>query len=217
MWFDTEKTHQALGVPGTPTAVVLGTNAQIGAGPAAGTVAITEMLATIVEAVGVNMMTGAAQHSVAHAQPVATREQNAQWVPDEGQQVPDLTVVTEAGRVASYAEALTEIAGDGPVTTVAWRHDCAFCQEIEDEVREASNRGDIVLVISEVIATVRAQGMTGPALQVMAPGNAVGAVGVPGTPAAVPVRDGVVVGLGGIGGPHTLEVIAEFAGHGADA
>lgn len=217
MWFDTERAHETLGVPGTPSAVLLGTNAQIGAGPAAGTQAIGELMATIVEAVGVNLLTGNAQHSQVHAQQSATREDNSNWMPAEGNQVADLTVVTEAGRVASYAEALAEIAGDGPVTTVAWRHDCGYCEEIVDEMREASDRGDVVLVISEDIATVRAQGMTGPALQVMPPGNAVGAVGVPGTPAAVPVRDGVVVGVGGIGGPHTLEVIAEYAGHGADA
>ena len=98
---------------------------------------------------------------------------------------------------------------------MAWSHTCSWCDEVLDDVRRASARGDVVLVVSEDIATVRAQGITGPVLQVMAPATAVEAVGVPGTPGAVPVRDGVVAGLGGVGGPHVLEVIAEYSGCGA--
>ena len=55
-----------------------------------------------------------------------------------------------------------------------------------DDVRRASAGGDVVLVVSQDIATVRTQGITGPVLQVMAPATAVEAVGVPGTP--VPCR-----------------------------
>lgn len=217
MWLDDTRAYEQLGVPGTPTALLLGTNGSIGAGPAAGVEAIQELLATIVQALSVNMMTGTTQHSAGHAHPdgETTREDQTGWVPDIGSDVAPLTVVTETGAVASYAEALAEIADGGLVTAVAWRHDCGYCEQIVEEVRDASARGDVVLVIDEDPSTVRAQGMTGPVLQVMPPGNAVGAVGVPGTPAAVPVQDGVVAGLGGIGGPHTLEVIAEFAGEGA--
>ena len=211
MWFDEDLGYRKLGIPGTPTAMLLGTNGTIAAGPAAGVPAIQELLGTVVQALGVNLMTGAAQQS--HGGHDPSREDQAQWVPEPGRAVPDLTVAREDGTVSSYAEALAELAQPGgTLTTLAWSHTCSWCDEVLDDVRRASARGDVVLVVSEDIATVRAQGITGPVLRVMAPAAAVEAVGVPGTPGAVPVRNGVVAGLGGVGGPHVLEVIEEFSG-----
>lgn len=218
LWFDDEQGYGRLGIPGTPSALLLGTNGTIAAGPAAGVPAIQELLGTVVQALGVNLMTGAAQQS--HHQSEATREDQSGWVPEVGTPVPDLIVVDDAGATSSYADALATLsqrAGVDTLTTLAWGHDCGWCEEILDDVRRASASGSVVLVISEDPSTVRAQGMTGPVLQVMPPASAVEAVGVPGTPAAVPVRDGKVVGLGGVGGPHVLEVIAEHAGSGASA
>ena len=211
MWFDEDLGYGQLGVPGTPTALLLGTNGTIAAGPAAGVPAIQELLGTVVQALGVNLMTGAAQQSHGGHAHEPTREDQAQWVPEVGRSVPALTVVREDGTVADYADALAEVADGGTVTAVAWSHTCSWCEEVLDDVRRASASGSVVLVVSEDIATVRAQGVTGPVLQVMSPATAVEAVGVPGTPAAVPVRNGVVVGLGGIGGPHVLEVISEYS------
>lgn len=222
MWIDDEQGYGKLGIPGTPTALLLGTNGTIAAGPAAGVPAIQELLGTVVQALGVNLMTGAAQqshghdHDHDHGDP--TREDQAQWVPEIGKAVPDLTVVLEDGTVAPYAEALEDLsaaAGVDTLTVVAWSHDCGWCDEVLDDVRRASAGGDVVLVVSQDISTAREQGFTGPVLQVLAPATAVEAVGVPGTPAAVPVRDGVVAGLGGIGGTHVLEVIAEHSRSGA--
>lgn len=220
MWFDEDEGYGRLGIPGTPSALLLGTNGTVAAGPAAGVPAIQELLATVVQALGVNLMTGAAQQSHGHEHPPGepTREDQAQWVPEVGRPVPDLTVVREDGTVSSYADALAALSpGGGVATTLAWSHTCSWCDEVLDDVRRASARGDVVLVVSEDIATVRAQGITGPVLQVMSPATAVEAVGVPGTPGAVPVRDGVVAGLGGVGGPHVLEVIAEYSGSSARA
>jgi len=214
LWFDEEQGYGRLGIPGTPTAVLLGTNGLVAAGPAAGVPAIQELLGTVVQALGVNLMTGTAQQSHGHG--VATRQDQAGWVPEVGEPVPALTVVGEDGTVTGYAEALDDLAKEGgTVTTVAWSPTCSWCDEVLDDVRRASAAGDVVLVVSEDVATVRAHGITGPVLRVMAPGSAVEAVGVPGTPGAVPVRDGVVAGLGGVGGPHVLEVIAEFSGSSA--
>ncbi|RYC11278.1 hypothetical protein [Nocardioides zhouii] len=169
---------------------------------------------------GVNLMTGASQQQQAHRHEhdEPTREDQAGWVPEVGQAVPDLTVAREDGSVTTYAEALADMAvtaGVDTVTAVAWSHDCGWCDEVLDDVLRASDGGDVVLVVFQDISTVRAQGITGPVLQVMAPATAVEAVGVPGTPGAVPVRDGVVAGLGGVGGPHVLEVIAEHSRSGA--
>ena len=73
MWFDEEQGYGRLGIPGTPTALLLGTNGTVAAGPAAGVPAIQELLATVVQALGVNLMTGAAQQSQGHQHPPVSR------------------------------------------------------------------------------------------------------------------------------------------------
>lgn len=203
---------RSLHVPGTPCAVLLGSNGTIAAGPAPGIEAMSQLLATIVQAVTVNIVTGQAHqtaqahHEGHHGAPAGPidRSVNADHLPAAGAQVPNAPVRSEAG------ESLLHSALPAEQVVLAWSTGCGYCRDVLPQVREHSAAGRVTLLVDEDPAAVRAQGIEGQVLQVLSPGGVTAMLRVPGTPAAVRVREGVVVGVGGIGGDHVLDLLEEF-------
>lgn len=203
---------RALHVPGTPCAVLLGSNGTIAAGPAPGIEAMSQLLATIVQAVTVNIVTGQAHqnaqahHEGHHGAPAGPidRSVNADHLPAAGAQVPNAPVRSEAGESLLHTALPTE------QVVLAWSTGCGYCRDVLPQVREHSAAGRVTLLVDEDPAAVRAQGIEGQVLQVLSPGGVTAMLRVPGTPAAVRVREGVVVGVGGIGGDHVLDLLEEF-------
>ncbi|GAB3259686.1 hypothetical protein GCM10027425_22270 [Alteromonas gracilis] len=210
MLFDLDgSVARSLHVPGTPCAVLLGSNGTIAAGPAPGIEAMSQLLATIVQAVTVNIVTGQAHQNAGHAHHGAPagpidRSVNADHLPAPGAQVPNAPVRSEAG------ESLLHSALPADQVVMAWSTGCGYCRDVLPQVREHSAAGRVTLLVDEDLAAVRAQGIEGQVLQVLSPGGATAMLRVPGTPAAVRVREGVVVGVGGIGGDHVLDLLEEF-------
>ncbi|NHN56616.1 hypothetical protein G9U51_12580 [Calidifontibacter sp. DB0510] len=198
----------SLGISGTPGAVLLGTNGKVAAGPALGGEAIMELITAIVQAIGVNVMTGTA-HQTRQARPLGGEDQGTEHLPAAGSLLAPFEVVDESGRRQAFRDAIREVSEDG-IPVVAWRDSCPYCGEIAAELRQFSERGEVVLLINEPIASVRAQGLTGPVLQTVDI-DASAALGVPGTPAGMPVLDGVVQPGGGVGGGSVLRMLVERA------
>lgn len=196
IWIDEQgKAKDALGIIGTPGAVLLGVNGMIAAGPAHGAPEIAALIQTVAQAIGVNMMAGAAQSQNQVPEPPAV-----------GTPVPALPVVDDAGNQSNLVDALEALAPGDEQTLMVWRHDCSYCEQIKDQIVEESAAGRVVLLINEPLQTIRDQGITGPAFSVPA-GGAYSEVGLPGTPAAIPVRGGKVSGTGAIGGDSVLNLI----------
>lgn len=198
------RAQQALGVYGTPGAVLLGTDGNVTAGPAHGAEEINELIAAVVQAIGVNMVTGAA-HPLTTAQRDEQEQINRNSLPDDGSEIADTLVEFEDGTRMPLRDAVARIGGGEAIPVVAWRHDCPYCGEIAAAMKEPSANGSVVLLVNEPISTVRAQGLTGPALTTVDI-DCSQALGVPGTPAGYPLKDGVKLPGGGVGGPHVIEM-----------
>lgn len=200
----------ALGVAGTPSAVLLGTNQTVAAGPAPGADKIIELITAVVQAIGVNVMTGQA-HQAQGPRPTGGEDHGEAFLPAPGTTAEDVRVRSEDGHELSLSEALrSHTPADGDVTVVAWRNGCSYCGEIVDQMRFFSATGDVVLLVNEDVSTVRAQGIEGPAYQVLDDDNA-RVLALPGTPAGYPVRDLCVVSGGGVGGGSVLRMLRDRA------
>lgn len=201
----------ALGMSGTPAVVLLGNNNTVAAGPAMGQAEILELLTTVVQAIGVNMMTGQA-HQVQEPQPLGGGDSGEEHLPRVGSTVAEVRVQDERGVESTLVEALARIAPQGTVPVVAWRDTCPYCGEIATEIAQFSERAEVVLLANEPIASVRAQGILGPVLQTVG-ADASAVLGVPGTPAGYPVDCGAgeVRPGGGAGGGSVLRMLIERA------
>lgn len=199
---------QALKIGGTPSAVVLGLNGVVAAGPAHGLEQIVELLSAIVAAIGVNAMTGRL-HGVQESRPLGGGDSGADHLPPPGTLLETVMVRDASGVVSTLTAALDKISPDA-VPVVAWRDSCPYCGEIVDELRQFSDRGEVVLLVNEPIAGVRAQGLTGPVLQTIE-ADASRAIMVPGTPGGMPIEQGATLAGGGVGGGSVLRMLKERA------
>ncbi|PRY63637.1 methylamine utilization protein MauE [Knoellia remsis] len=198
----------ALGIGGTPGAVVLGTNGKVAAGPALGGESIMELITAVIQAIGVNMMTGMA-HQAREPRPIGGSDSGQEHLPDTGSDLQDFLVRTETGEQVPFMDALASVS-TGPVPVVAWRDSCPYCSEIAAEMVQFSERGEVVLLVNEPISSVRSQGLTGPAFQTVDI-DASGILGLPGTPAGFPVEEARVGAGGGVGGGSVLRMLVERA------
>lgn len=201
----------ALGVAGTPAAVLLGTNGLVVAGPALGADEIVELVTAVVQAIGVNLMTGIAHQSAApHA--LGGADHGDAYLPEPGTRLADVPVADGTGARTTLGPALEALrpADHDDVAVLAWSTGCAYCAEVLEPVRALSTRHELVLVVDEPVEAVRAQGLDGPVLRVL-DGAAPAALGLVGTPAGFPVRDLVVRPGGGVGGGSVLRMLRERA------
>lgn len=198
---------RALGVGGTPSAVLLGLDGTVAAGPAAGLAGIVDLLTAVVQAIGVNTMTGRL-HGEQPIRPVGGEDSGADHLPATGSPLADVRVRDEHGRESGLPAALSRIGPD--VAVVAWRDSCPYCAEVASELAQFSARGEVVLLVNEDVASVRAQGLSGPVLQTVG-ADASAALGLPGTPGGYPVIDGRVADGGGVGGGSVLRMLIDRA------
>lgn len=200
----------SLRIGGTPSAVLLGTNGKVAAGPALGAESILELVTAIIQAIGVNMMTGRA-HQAQGDRPLGGEDTGERHLPPEGHEVSDFAVLLEDGSSASFRSAMASFSPEGEdLPVVAWRNGCMYCNEIATAMKPYSERGEVVLLINEPISTVREQGLVGPVLSTVDV-DASAALGVPGTPGGYPVRHGRLVPGGGVGGGSVLRMLRERA------
>lgn len=200
----------SLRIGGTPGAVLLGTNGKVAAGPALGAESILELVTAIIQAIGVNMMTGRA-HQAQGGRPLGGDDTGESYLPPEGHEIADFDVVLEDGSGSSFQEAMASFnSGDQGLPVVAWRNGCMYCNEIATAMKPYSERGEVVLLINEPISTVREQGLVGPVMSTVDI-DASAALGVPGTPGGYPVREGRLVPGGGVGGGSVLRMLRDRA------
>ncbi|NQX12170.1 hypothetical protein HQQ80_11085 [Microbacteriaceae bacterium VKM Ac-2855] len=199
-----------LGGTGTPSAVLLGTNGQIGGGPADGLPAIEEFIDGVVAAIELNRESHTAMPGdpetedpvlpTFDATPATTQ---AAW---DDAELPSAALATEAGDAVDLRESVART-GAGRKALVFWRSDCAYCESILPEVRDASAAGSTVLVTTSEPDSVRAQGLTGP-LYVSPDRAALAAMQVPGTPVGFLVDGHHVVAGPFIGADAVRELVA---------
>ncbi|NHA70336.1 MauE/DoxX family redox-associated membrane protein [Phycicoccus flavus] len=200
----------ALGIAGTPAALLLGTNGKVAAGPALGAEAIVELVTAVIQAIGVNVMTGQA-HQAQGPRLIGGEDTGDQYLPAAGFVVPDVRVRHEDGSESQMSHALARLTPDhGDVAVVSWRNGCGYCGEIVEQMRFFSGTGDVVLLVNEPVSTVRDQGIEGPVLQVL-DADASGVLGLLGTPSGFPVRDLAMQPGGGVGGGSVLRMLRERA------
>lgn len=214
VWRDPDGSAFAtLGIGGTPAALVLGTDGRVAAGPALGSDEIVDLLHAVIQAIGVNVMSGRAQQTRGPRE-IGGRDQGEAFLPAPGYRLGDVPVSINGDLHArsTLSAALRELAGpaSADVAIVAWSSTCRYCLEVAAPIQEYSARGDVVLVVAEPAANVRAAGMTGPIVEVDT-GDAATLLGVPGTPAGYPVRlsDLVVQSGGGVGGGSVLRMLRD--------
>ncbi|XAS77786.1 MauE/DoxX family redox-associated membrane protein [Dermatophilaceae bacterium Sec6.4] len=195
----------SLNVGATPAAVLIGTNGKVSAGPALGAERISELVSAIVQAVGVNVVTGMA-HAPSDKQVAQQEEVNRSSLPGDDFETLNPMVALDDGEELLFADAVARFGGGEPVPVVAWRDSCGFCESITPAMLEPNAAGDVLLLINESISTVRAQGFTGPVMQVI-DSDAGSVLGVPGTPAGYPVLNGRKAPGGGVGGPDVLKML----------
>ncbi len=122
----------------------------------------------------------------------------------EGDPLPDVVVATPEGEM-SLAAAVHEVGDD--VVVLLWDTTCGFCQQIEADVAQLAGEAPTLVALRDRdLGRLHAGGLTGPvALDV---GFAAGdALGSPGTPSAVRVRDGRVASTLAVGGPEVLGLL----------
>ena len=179
---------EAYGVQGTPAAFLLGEDGLIAAPAAHGLDAVVGLHAAAVRTLD-HAHDGPLVHQI-EPRPVS-----------RGDVLPELNMVLDGGEPVSLQEVTAE-----PTVLLFWRTDCGFCAAVLDDVvaRQDSTR---VLVVSSTPADVlRASGLTAPLLEEQ-DGALSLALRVPGTPAAVRVRGGIVDSMLAIGGPEVLSLL----------
>lgn len=181
---------QAYGVQGTPAAFLLGVDGLIAAPPAHGLDAVVALHDAALRTLG-----------DAHAHDGPEVHQIGQRPLAVGDVLPELVVGTDDGQVAALAEVTAT-----PSVLLFWRTDCGFCAGILDDVVALQDSAPLLLVSGTPGGTLRASGLTVPVLREQ-DGAVSQALRVPGTPAAVLVREGVVQSPVAVGGPDVIALI----------
>ncbi len=200
---------RALGVGGTPAAVILGLNGKVAAGPAHGIEAITELLGALIQAITVNAVTGRL-HGPQETRALGGADTGDAHLPPEGTVLPDVMVRAEDGSESTLTQALRSLNVSDSVPVVAWRDTCPYCGEIAPDLQQFSQRSEVVLLVNEPIASVRAQGLSGPVFQTIG-ADASRVLMVPGTPGGMPLKDMVTQPGGGVGGGSVLRMLIDRA------
>lgn len=192
---------QAYGVDGTPAAVLIGVDGRLASAMTYGVQEIRTLVAGTVHAMGAAARarhehpapeengTGAKVHEIG-PRPVAA-----------GDPLPTVEVETESGALVQLVDALPAEA-----VLLFWRTNCGYCARILDEVREVESSLSMVLVTSSSTEEIRGSGLRSPILR--DPGRDLNAaLQVPGTPAAVAIRQLEMASAVAVGGPGVLELL----------
>lgn len=178
----------AYGVTGTPTSVVVGVDGRIAAAPAGGVDGVRGQHELLV-------VVASGHDPVLHQvgpRPVAPNDP-----------LPDLELLTEAGTSLS----LNELSNNETVL-VFWRTSCGFCAAIAEQVSALEAFANVALISGSPLEEVRAGGLISPVFTEQ--GAALSrALSIPGTPAAVRIANGRIASEVAVGGPATLELVAE--------
>ena len=139
---------RALGVGGTPAAVILGLNGKVAAGPTHGIEAITELLGALIQAITVNAVTGRL-HGPQETRALGGADTGDAHLPPEGTVLPDVMVRAEDGSESTLTQALRSLNVSDSVPVVAWRDTCPYCGEIAPDLQQFSQRSEVVLLVNE--------------------------------------------------------------------
>jgi len=122
-----------------------------------------------------------------------------------GDALPEVTLTTGSGPTSVVDAAVG--AGDDAVVLL-WDTTCGYCQQIQDDVaRLTQDTPTLVVLRDRDLPALRTAGVVGPVA--LDPAFALGdALGAPGTPSAVRVRDGVIASTLAVGGPEVLDLLA---------
>ncbi|MBW8172281.1 thioredoxin family protein [Ornithinimicrobium sp. Arc0846-15] len=192
MLLDTKKQAlNELGVAGTPAMFLLGMDGTVVAGPAHGAQEIKELMVSVLQAVGANLVAG-----VDHRTAQATRPQATIAV---GDVLPAVSVNSSSG-TGLLGDHLLD---DEEQVLVAWRTGCPHCDAMVGDFAELPADGSVLLLTNDSPEKAVEAGLKVPVLQIK--GMAMEhLLGVPGTPSAVTVRGGKVTKAASIGGAGVL-------------
>lgn len=184
----------AYGSKGSPGAFMIGVDGLIAGAGAYGLDAIRQLHDSMVAAIDPD----AAHH---HHAATPSRHPSA----GVGDPVPSASVRTEAGDEIDLVE-LT----DAETVLLFWATNCGFCSRIVSEVAELERETSVLLVSISEPAEIRATGLTSPVVRDL---NTTlrSILQVPGTPAAVAVRDRVIASEAAIGGPDVLAMLSRHS------
>ena len=180
----------AYGLRGTPGAFLLGVDGLIAGTGAYGVDAIHQLHESVLAAM--NAGTDHAGH--AH-----------QFQVKVGDPVPAISLQTEAGESVDLAQY-----ADDETVLLFWDANCGFCSQILADVAELEGAARVVLMARSDPAGIRASGLRSALLRdlTFSVGNA---LHVPGTPAAVVVRDRAIASAPAVGGPDVLALLARYS------
>ncbi len=185
---------EALGIQGTPAAVLVATDGRM-VGPAAhGADAVRLMHDTMVR----SLTPSGDDHQ--HVHQIEPRPVTP------GEPVPEVVALTtESGEQWATADALA----DDPVL-LFWRFDCGFCEQIVDQVREIEAHLPVRIVTTSTTENLRGTGLTSPILRDPL-ADLESWLNVPGTPSAARIVDGVLASDVVVGGPEVLALLQSVA------
>lgn len=191
--------EQGYGLQGTPGAFLLGTDGMIAAAAAYG----VEPIRALYESANSAMTPNANGHQ--HLSDLPDPLRAAERPVRIGDAVPAVEVQTEAGLPLDLAE-LT----DAETMLLFWDPSCGFCGQIAADVAALEVGTSVLLVSCGDPGAVRASGLTSPLVRDadFTVGNA---LQVPGTPAAVLVRQRTTQSEVAVGGPEVLALLLRHA------
>lgn len=180
----------AYGIQGTPAAALVGVDGNLVGGIAHGLDEVRALHDSTVAMMGGSGSAGGGDLLQVGRRPV-----------EAGDPLPAVTVQTEAG----VDSELAALVGDEAVL-LFWRTDCGYCSAISGEVAELESSTRIVVVTGSAPDEVRRSGLVSEIARDAAFGVGT-ALEVPGTPAAILVRDGALASSMAVGGPEVLSLL----------
>jgi thiol-disulfide isomerase/thioredoxin len=178
------------GVTGTPAAVLVGVDASLVGAVSYGVDAVRALHDNVVRTLAAAQ--GGPDHDVHQIQPRPVTV---------GDELPELSAAID-GRASQPIATLTR----EEQVLVFWRFDCSFCEQIAKDVAALEGEARLLLVTGSATEAIRATGLRSPILREQN-GELTAALQVPGTPAAVAIRGGVVTSDVALGGPDVLALI----------
>ncbi|MFT4147826.1 MAG: hypothetical protein QM632_03405 [Micrococcaceae bacterium] len=184
---DAQEVYDTIGFAGTPSAVLISPRGEIAGGPVSGAQDIMEFMAGVDQAVQLNQQS---QQSVEQAQ--QQRQANAPQfnISPQGTPLPEANFGTANGEKA-FSEATAHL---DEYTLVFWGQNCSPSQTINAKLAEAGKAQKVVIITDGTVQQAHEAGLQGTILSASNPADFQLRLGVPGTPVALPIKEGKIAG-----------------------
>ena len=189
------------GLDGTPGAVLIGVDGRLASPMTYGVSGIRALTARTTQAMAAaERPPQAHQHGQGAPGGLALHQVVPRPV-QAGDRLPALDVDTESGERRPLAELMPD-----ETVLLFWRTTCGYCARIVDDVQALESSVSLALLTGSTSEEIRASGLRSPIVR--DPDQALNtALQVPGTPAAVAVRSGVLTSPMALGGPDVLALL----------